>query len=247
MKRFWIFVIGLFLLFDTVTAASQKSVLQFTKMVWNFGTIQEKDGPVSCRFDFVNTGKTPIVIEKVTVGCGCTTPKFSKEPVRPGAKGSITVTYNPKDRPGAFRKEITVRSTGGGEDVLSVTGDVVPSPKTTADRYTVLAGDIDSLSWGFKMLFVFSVFASVALLGLVIILEMNLRRNEIAIYMAMGESKLRIIIRMLGEYLLIIIAAFMVIINKDYYPSSIIIFALIRPDFQVAKIGIFPRAGAGQG
>ncbi len=140
MKRFWIFVVGLFLLFDTVTAASQKSVLQFTKMVWNFGTIQEKDGPVSCRFDFVNTGKTPIVIEKVTVGCGCTTPKFSKEPVRPGAKGSITVTYNPKDRPGAFRKEITVRSTGGGEDVLSVTGDVVPSPKTTADRYPVSVG-----------------------------------------------------------------------------------------------------------
>ena len=80
--------------------------------------------------------------------------------------------------------------------------------ETTADRYTVLAGDIDSLSWGFKMLFVFSAFASVVLLGLVIILEMNLRRNEIAIYMAMGESKLRIIIRMLGEYLLIIIAAF---------------------------------------
>lgn len=140
MKRFCIFIIGLFLLFDTVAAASPKSVLQFTQMVWDFGTIQEKDGPVSCRFDFVNTGKTPVVIEKVTVGCGCTTPKFSKEPVRPGAKGTITVTYNPKDRPGAFRKEITVRSTGGGEDVLSVTGDVVPSPKTTADRYPVSVG-----------------------------------------------------------------------------------------------------------
>lgn len=93
---------------------AQNSVLEFPQQVWNFGTIREADGAVSHEFEFENKGKSPVVIEKVTVTCGCTTPQYSREPVRPGGRGTIRIAYNPEGRPGAFRKDITIQSSGGG-------------------------------------------------------------------------------------------------------------------------------------
>ncbi|MFR5870494.1 MAG: DUF1573 domain-containing protein [Alistipes sp.] len=53
------------------------------------------------------------MIEKVTVTCGCTTPQYSREPYV-GGRGTIRIAYNPEGRPGAFRKDITIQSSGGG-------------------------------------------------------------------------------------------------------------------------------------
>ena len=66
------------LLFATGCTAGQnkvRSVLKFTEEVWNFGRIEELDGPVSHTFTFTNTSKKPVVIEDVSVSCGCTTPE----------------------------------------------------------------------------------------------------------------------------------------------------------------------------
>lgn len=119
---------------------AQNSVLEFPQQVHDFGTIKEEDGAVSYRFGFENKGKTPVVIEKVTVSCGCTTPEYSREPVRPGAGGTILITFNPEGRPGAFRKDITVQSSGGGRNVISITGEVTPRPQEVGDLYPVQAG-----------------------------------------------------------------------------------------------------------
>lgn len=43
--------------------------------------------------------------------CGCTVPEFSREPVKPGDEGEITVRFNGKGRPhGSFKKIVRVRS-----------------------------------------------------------------------------------------------------------------------------------------
>ncbi|MDD3107721.1 MAG: DUF1573 domain-containing protein [Alistipes sp.] len=119
---------------------AQNMPLHFEQTIWNFGTLREEAGKVSHRFAFRNEGSVPVVIERVEVSCGCTTPEFSREPVRPKASGFLTITYDPKGRPGTFRKEVTVWCNGGGKRVLTLTGEVTPDPAAVADYYPIQAG-----------------------------------------------------------------------------------------------------------
>ena len=101
-------------------------VMTFEEKIHDFGTINEVDGPVSYSFEFTNTGDEPLVIINANASCGCTRPEYSKEPIRPGKKGKIKVTYNPAGRPGEFDKEVKIRINGNKRPILRVTGVVIP-------------------------------------------------------------------------------------------------------------------------
>ena len=91
----------------------------------NFDSIVQGD-TVKYTFTFKNTGKSPLVISDVTVGCGCTVPKYSKEPIAPGKKGTIYVEFRSAGKMGQQEKPITVISNnGGGNVVLYLRGKVV--------------------------------------------------------------------------------------------------------------------------
>lgn len=145
------------LLFATGCTAGQnkvRSVLKFTEEVWNFGRIEELDGPVSHTFTFTNTSKKPVVIEDVSVSCGCTTPEYSQAPILPGRTGTIRITYDPANRPGPFNKEIyIICANRTSRNMISVRGEVIPRPRTLEDDYPVslLAGlRIDGMSINFN-------------------------------------------------------------------------------------------------
>jgi hypothetical protein len=94
----------------------------------DYGTIaQNADG--KREFVFTNNGNKPLIITNVTASCGCTVPSYPKEPIAPGAKGTIGVKYDTA-RVGAFTKTITVASNAEG----------VPS-KVITIKGTVLAAD----------------------------------------------------------------------------------------------------------
>jgi hypothetical protein len=94
---------------QTPAAAKNGPVITFETMKHDFGTF--KEGEIhQFIFKFTNTGNAPLVVTEVEQPCGCTIPSWSKEPVMPGAKGEIRVIYNSKDRPGAFRKTLQVKS-----------------------------------------------------------------------------------------------------------------------------------------
>ncbi len=82
---------------------------------------------VSCKFKFTNTGNGPLVIHQAIATCGCTVPKYPKEPIKPGESGEITVTYNGAGKfPGYFRKSITIRTNAKNEVVrLFIEGDMI--------------------------------------------------------------------------------------------------------------------------
>jgi hypothetical protein len=122
MKKYSMLFIGLVF---SLAAMSQRPVIRFETKSHDFAKIKEDGGKVTHIFDFTNTGKSPLVISKVEASCGCTTPTWSKEPIEPGKKGSVTVTYNPAGRPGAFTKTITVYSNTFEEvDRLTIQGEV---------------------------------------------------------------------------------------------------------------------------
>lgn len=135
----------LFSLTATLLAAmalwAQQPVITFEKMNHNFGEINEADGRVTTVFTFKNEGAEPLILSQVKASCGCTTPKWTKQPVEPGMTGEVTVTYNPSGRPGSFHKTITVTSNATTPQVqLRISGKVIPKQSKPKDNYPVKMG-----------------------------------------------------------------------------------------------------------
>jgi hypothetical protein len=96
---------------------------EFDALVHDFGTITEDLGSVTHSFKFKNTGDKPLIITTVQASCGCTTPGWTKEPVKPGESGEILATY--KTSTGIFNKSLTVTASGLPDVILYIKGNVV--------------------------------------------------------------------------------------------------------------------------
>ena len=130
MKKMLFTVLVLFM--GLATAMAQKPAqISFDKLTHNFGTFSESSPKVTCTFTFTNVGEQPLVINQAIASCGCTVPEYTKEPVKPGEKGEIKVTYNGAGKfPGHFKKSITVRTNGAVEMTrLYIEGDMTEAQK----------------------------------------------------------------------------------------------------------------------
>jgi hypothetical protein len=117
--------------------------ISFNEDTYDFGKFKEADGKVTYKFEFINTGGSDLIIQNVTASCGCTAPRWTREPVPPGAKGYVAATYDPAGRPGAFRKYITVISNSNPGSVrLTIAGEVEPRPRTIEDDYGYAMGPL---------------------------------------------------------------------------------------------------------
>ena len=114
-----------FILFSFFNSFSQKSEIVFETPEYNFVDIQENKGKVSHKFSFTNNGKESIRILTVKPSCGCTTPNWSKDEIKPGKKGFIIAEYNPKGTPGVFRKSHSVITNDNRRSLIFIKGKVV--------------------------------------------------------------------------------------------------------------------------
>lgn len=123
MKKFCLTLTAL-MGFTTLLMAEPK--IAFEKTTHNFGTFSEANATQKCTFKFTNTGDQPLIINQAVASCGCTVPKHTKTPVKPGESGTIEVVYNGQGKfPGHFKKTITVRTNGTPEMVrLYIEGDM---------------------------------------------------------------------------------------------------------------------------
>jgi hypothetical protein len=85
------------------------AVIKFEKSTHDFGDIKQGD-KVEESFSFTNTGTEPLVITNVEVTCGCTAPKWPRDPIAPGGKAEILVVFNSANKSGAQNKVVTVVS-----------------------------------------------------------------------------------------------------------------------------------------
>jgi uncharacterized cupredoxin-like copper-binding protein len=107
------------------STTAKAAEIKFDTMTHDFGTFSEKDPIVQCTFTFTNVGTAPLIIHQAIASCGCTVPTYTKDPIKPGEKGTIEVTYNGQGKfPGKFRKTITVRTNAKNTAVsrLSIEG-----------------------------------------------------------------------------------------------------------------------------
>ena len=106
------------------TNIESQAEITFEKLEHDYGEVKQNGNGV-CEFKYTNTGSVPLVLSKVRSSCGCTVPKWSKEPLMPGQSASITVKYNTSSV-GPINKSITVESNAKTSRVrLLIKGKVV--------------------------------------------------------------------------------------------------------------------------
>lgn len=116
----------------TAIHAQTNSDIVFKTTSFNFGKIQQ-NVPATYTFTFTNNGSKPAVIEFANAECGCTTPKYSKDPILKGKSSTIKVTYNAATM-GAFKKNVYVKFANHASPlVITINGEVVAA---TAKRKT---------------------------------------------------------------------------------------------------------------
>lgn len=121
--------------------------IEFENTKHNFGSFLEAAGVQTTTFKFKNTGTSPLILNSVRASCGCTTPKWTRDPIAPNGSGEITVSYNPKNRPGAFNKTVTVGSNAETATVvLTISGQVQQREKTLAEKYPRQIGTLRAVS-----------------------------------------------------------------------------------------------------
>jgi len=83
--------------------------IEFEHDSHDFGKIIQGE-KVTYAFKFKNTGDANLIISDVNSSCGCTIPKFTKDPVNPGESGVLQVTFESDNRKGFQNKTVTVLS-----------------------------------------------------------------------------------------------------------------------------------------
>jgi hypothetical protein len=97
---------------DKKTAASTNPA-DSTTIQWidpvdqNIGKVNQGE-VVEILWHFKNSGSKPLVISRVTPGCGCTGAEGPKEPVAPGKEAIISAKFDSKNFSGTVHKTVTV-------------------------------------------------------------------------------------------------------------------------------------------
>jgi hypothetical protein len=125
-----------------VFSQTPSTTVTFEERVHDFGNILEKNGKATHVFIFHNNGKTPVVLNDIYSGCGCIGRVLSKDPVKPGGKGKVTITFDPEYKSGFFSKEITVFSKDGQEyNRIWVQGTITPYEHPVQEDYPYNFGE----------------------------------------------------------------------------------------------------------
>lgn len=129
---------------------AQEVNLRFESDIWDFGQIAEDGGKVEYLFKFGNNSDKPIVILDIKSGCGCTTPEYSRKPIKPGESGNVKITFDPMNRPGRFTKSVSITTSASSAPLrLTIQGEVLPRQKSIEEEYPFDLGNGLRLSANF--------------------------------------------------------------------------------------------------
>ncbi len=146
MKKISLLLLAVAMAFNIANLSAQDDAkiakgaqMNFEGTTVDYGTIEQDSEPLRV-FKFVNDGTEPLVISNAKGSCGCTVPKYPKEPILPGQEAEIEVRYDTK-RVGNFNKTVTLTTNAvngpnadnPGNFVLKIKGKVnaveaIPTP-----------------------------------------------------------------------------------------------------------------------
>ena len=77
-------------------------VLRADREAIDLGEMSETDSPVTRTFRLRNVSNVPQRISRVRTSCGCTVATYDSTLIASGEEAMVTLTYNPKNRPGTI-------------------------------------------------------------------------------------------------------------------------------------------------
>jgi len=83
------------------------TTMEFEETTFDFGEVDQGD-KIAHVYKFTNTGNEPLIIKNAKGSCGCTVPKWPKEPIAPGESGEMFVEFDTKGKKGMQAKRVTV-------------------------------------------------------------------------------------------------------------------------------------------
>lgn len=87
--------------------AGPTTTMTFEATEFDFGIVQDGE-KVSHTYTFTNTGNEPLILSDAKGSCGCTVPKWPREPIAPGASSDIVVEFNSKNKKGKRNQKVTI-------------------------------------------------------------------------------------------------------------------------------------------
>lgn len=127
MKKIVLTIVLAVLSIGYMTAQTKQADIKFNSTTYDFGKFRESSPVQSCEFVFTNSGDAPLIIHQAIASCGCTVPEYPKQPIMPGQKGVVKVTYNGTGRPiGAIHKSVLLHTNGKTVNIrLYIEGEMV--------------------------------------------------------------------------------------------------------------------------
>ncbi|MEI6766873.1 MAG: DUF1573 domain-containing protein [Bacteroidota bacterium] len=100
-------------------------VFSFETEEHDFGRLVQGE-KVSYTFKFKNSGKSDLVISSAKASCGCTVADYPKMPIKAGAEGNISVSFDSEGKKGIQNKTVTLlANTQPGTKVLTIKAEIV--------------------------------------------------------------------------------------------------------------------------
>lgn len=125
-------IFGVVMMLFSVQAFAQAentAEITFKEKSVDFGDIKQGD-KVSHTFELTNTGKVPLVISNVAATCGCTVPSWPKDPIAPGAKAEIQVSFNSAGKMGKQNSVVRIYSNASEPiEKVSLISNILPKTK----------------------------------------------------------------------------------------------------------------------
>ncbi len=134
MKRSLILVLGIFVALFAVAqnqeAEKKGPKIVFEETSFDFGDIFQGD-QVEHVFTFENSGTEPLILTNVSTTCGCTVPKWPRQPIAPGETAELLVKFNSAGKMGKVNKVIKVISNASNPNTqVTITTNILPKKVT---------------------------------------------------------------------------------------------------------------------
>jgi len=99
-------------------------VIKFESTDHDFGNIKAGD-KVNYTYKFTNAGTSDLIISDAKASCGCTVPNYTKEPVKPGGTGEVSVVFDSTGKSGSVTKTVTLTlNTEKGNETLNFKANI---------------------------------------------------------------------------------------------------------------------------
>ncbi len=116
--------------------AGPTTTLEFEETTFDFGTVKQGE-KVTHIFKFRNTGDEPLIISNAKATCGCTVPRWPKEPIAPGEGGEIEVAFDTKGKSNKQNKKITITANTNPPQSFVYLKGVIEAPPKSAEQPAV--------------------------------------------------------------------------------------------------------------